>query len=85
MSTFQRLPPRGDSEALPSLFSYHPNGKSARATLGSCGVEWDHLPPGNAECSGRSILFLPSVAQIQQVVRTESRSPLEALFAKISC
>ena len=61
-----------DCEAWQPLFSYHLGGKSPGATPESCGVHWDHCLPGDAECSGCSILFLPSRAQIQQGVMTES-------------
>ena len=61
-----------DCEAWQPLFSYHLSGKSPGATPESCGVHWDHRLPGDAECSGCSILLLPSRAQIQQGVMTES-------------
>lgn len=61
----------GDCEAWQPLFSHHLGGKSPRATLGSCRVQWDHRPPGDAEHSGRSILLLPSGAQIPKGMRTE--------------
>lgn len=54
-------------------------------TRGSCRVGWDPRSPGDGESSGHRALFFPSSALIQQEALTESRSRLEAFFAKLSC